>query len=279
MILGPAITKRKLRLSHELATPYYRLFLGSRIHHGLWNAGESRAEAQVNLMQAVIQEAQLRGGERVLDVGCGIGTSAIHLSKDWKCHVTGVTISRVQQQWATFAAIFGGVSNRTRFLAADAETIELPPGTFDLVWVVECAEYLFDKPGFVERMSGWLRPGGRAVLCAWETGDEPLGEEARRNVYEVCAGFGYPSLSSGQEYREWFNQAGLVVERSSDWTSRVSRTWDISWRDAERSRVHWLARLVGRDRFPFWDHFRAMLTAYQTGAMKYECWRLLKAED
>ncbi len=259
-----------------MATPFYRLFWGRHIHHGLFKATESPADGQANLMDAVIREARPQGGERVLDVGCGIGTSAVHLAKTCGCHVTGVTISRVQQQWANFGALVNGVRPRTRFLAADAETIELTPGSFDLVWVIECAEYLFDKEAFAHRLADWLRPGGRAVVCAWETGDGPLSDESQRLVYQVCSGFGYPSLSSGEEYRQWFAEAGLTVEHASDWTPQVTRTWEISWENAERSAVHWLARLVGRQRFPFWDHYLAILSAYRTGAMKYECWNLTK---
>jgi hypothetical protein len=33
----------------------------------------------------------------------------------------------------------------------------------------------------------WLRPGGRAVICVWATGDGPLSEEAERHVYDVCS--------------------------------------------------------------------------------------------
>jgi tocopherol O-methyltransferase len=276
MIRGPAIEKRAIRLSSDLATPFYRLVWGRHIHHGLWNDAETPAAAQSNLMEAVIREARLRRGERVLDVGCGIGASAVHLAKAWNCQVTGVTISRVQQQWATLGALLCGVGPQTRFLAADAETVALEPAAFDLVWVVECAEYLFDKPGFVQRLADWLRPGGRVVLCAWETGDGPLSEESQRRVYNVCAGFGYPSLASGEDYRRWIADAGLEVERCSDWTARVSRTWEISWHNAQRSPVHWMARLIGRNRLTFWDHYLAILTAYRTGAMKYECWSLTK---
>ncbi len=276
MISGPAIEKRAIRLSNDLATPFYRIFWGRHIHHGLWTAAETPAAAQSNLMEAVIGEAGLRGGERVLDIGCGIGTSAVHLAKAWGCEVTGVTISRVQQQWATLGAFVNGVGARTRFLAADVEAVKLSPAAFDLIWVVECAEYLFDKPGFVRRLAEWLKPGGRAVVCAWETGDGPLSEESQQRVYDVCAGFGYPSLSSGEEYRRWFAEAGLEVERRSDWTDQVSRTWEISWHDSERSPVHWFARAIGRNRLTFWDHYLAILTAYRTGAMKYECWSVLK---
>jgi tocopherol O-methyltransferase len=276
MISGPTIDKRTMGLSNDLATPFYRLFWGRHIHHGLWDAAETRDEALVNLMETVIREAHLHRGERVLDIGCGIGTSAVHLAKAWGCDVTGITISHVQKYWADIGSLFSGVRPRTRFLAADVETVDLAPNTFDLIWVVECAEYLFDKPAFVRRLADWLKPGGRAVICSWQAGDGPLSEESQRRVYEVCAGFGYPHLATGEEYRRWFLESGLKIDRCSDWTSRVSRTWEISWHDAQKSHVHWLARLLGRKRFEFWDHYFSILTAYRTGAMKYECWTVSK---
>ena len=94
----------------------------------------------------------------------------------------------------------------------------------------------------------------------------------------MCAGFGYPSLSSGEEYRRWFAEAGLEVERCSDWTERVSRTWEISWQNAQRSPVHWMARLAGRERLTFWDHYLAILTAYRTGANEIRVLERFKTE-
>jgi tocopherol O-methyltransferase len=276
MICGPAVARRKIRITSELATPFHRLFWGRHIHHGLWNADESPAEAQANLVEATIREAGLRGGERVLDVGCGMGASAIHLAKEWGCHVTGITISRVQQVWGSVSARVFGVGPQTRFLVANAETVQFPPGSFDLIWVIESGEYLFEKEKFVHRMADWVRPGGRVVLCAWETMDGPMSEELQRQAYEVCVKFGLPSLASGDDFRRWFGEAGLTVESCSDWTTRVSKTWALSWEMAERSRVHWLSPLVGRKRFAFWDYYLSILTAYRSGAMKYECWSVSK---
>ena len=104
----------------------------------------------------------------------------------------------------------------------------------------------------------------------------PLSEKACASVYDVCSGFGLPSLASGEEFARWFAEAGLHIESRRDWTPHVFKTWEISRRLAERSRVHWLAPLFGRKRLPFWDHYLAILTAYRTGAMKYECWVVSK---
>jgi len=272
MISGPTFDKRRIRTHYDLATPFYRLFWGRHIHHGFWEGSESPAVAQQKLTDRVISEAGFRGGERVLDVGCGIGASAIYLAKAFGCDVTGVTLSPVQARWATLAARWHGVGRQTRFLAADAETVELPAESFDVVWILECTENLFDKPAFIRRVAEWLRPGGRTAICAWQLGDGPLDDEARRLALEVCEEFYYPSLGNTDDYRTWFIDAGLTVERSLNWTDRVAKTWELSLESVDRSHVHLFARLIGRKELPFWDRYRAILRAYRTGAMTYTCW-------
>jgi tocopherol O-methyltransferase len=272
MISCPTVRKEVIRSHYDLATPFYRLFWGRHIHHGLWEGSESPSVAQQKLTETVVREAGINGGERVLDVGCGMGGSSIHLAKECACDVTGITLSRVQRRWASLAARWNGVANRTRFRVADAETVQFTPQTFDLVWSIECTEHLFDKAAFFRRVSSWLRPGGKVAICAWQAGDGTLSDEARRQVYAVCEGFLCPSLGNSHDYRGWFGEAGLKVERSFDWTERVAQTWEICSRRVERSRVHWLARLIDRNQLLFLNRFETILRAYRTRAMTYGCW-------
>ena len=81
-----------------------------------------------------------------------------------------LTLSPVQRHWAAASAALQGVSRRTRFLAADAESVEFDDASFDVLWSVECTEHLFDKAEFFRRAAGWLRPGGRLAIAVWFEG-------------------------------------------------------------------------------------------------------------
>ena len=278
MISCPSIEKRVIRSHYDLATPFYRLFWGRHIHHGLWEGSESPAEAQLKLTDTVIREAGLDATKnRPADpparrrlrhgrLGHPPG-ERVELRRDGH-HAQ----SRATPLGRPVSARWNGASRDARFQVADAETVEFEPPSFDLVWSLECTEHLFDKPAFFRRAAGWLKPGGRAAICAWQAADGTLSDDAQRQCYDVCEGFLCPSLGSGEDYRSWFVGAGLEVERSFDWTNRVAQTWEICSRRVERSRIHWLARLVDRNQLLFLNRFQTILRAYRSGAMTYGCW-------
>lgn len=297
MISCPTVSKPDIRFHYDLTTVFYRLLWGRHIHHGLWDAPPTRpfvvppsggcgiddshavytpafepaTIAAQRLTDTLAREARIASGASILDIGCGMGGSSIHLARALGCRVTGVTLSPFQRLWARTSARWHGVSQRAHFVCADAEQVAFDDASFDVVWSVECTEHLFDKPAFFRKAARWLKPGGRLAICAWLAGDPPLDDQAARQVYDVCEGFLCPSLGTRDDYAGWIADAGLSLERDDDWTPRVTRTWELCDERVRRSRVRWLARLIDRNTVTFLDRFQTILKAYQTGAMKYGC--------
>ncbi len=255
---------------------FYRLLWGRHIHHGLWTADESPAVAQQNLTETLASLAQVRPGQTVLDVGCGMGGSTMYLAR-LGCQATGVTISPVQRRWAAWESRWRGLAVNTRWLCADADFVEFPDASFDVVLSIECTEHLFDKPQFFRRVAQWLRPGGRVAICAWLAGDRTDAAAVDR-VREICEGFFCPSLGTSVDYQSWLTDAGLQMDHALDWTERVAQTWKICEARVRRSGVRHLARWIDRGTTLFLDRFGTLHEAYQDGSMRVWLLRCAKAE-
>ena len=269
MISLDSIQRSEIRNHYELATVFYRLLWGVHIHHGLWEGDETPKQAQRQLIEHLVGRADIRTGSKILDVGCGMGGSSIHLAKHLDCEVTGITLSRVQRRWAANSAFFCGVGRRTTFLLQNAEQVEFPDASFDVVWSIECTEHLFDKPAFFERAARFLRPGGRVAICAWLAGDEPHTADTVKQVEAVCDAFLCPSLGTEADYTAWLTDAGLEMRSVTDLTPKVARTWEICQHLVRQSGIGLLAKPFGRNMTDFVQNFETLLQAYRSGAMKY----------
>ncbi|MGV2340916.1 MAG UNVERIFIED_CONTAM: class I SAM-dependent methyltransferase [Planctomycetaceae bacterium] len=136
MISCPDVRKDVIRQHYNISTLFYWLLWGRHIHHGYWEANESPQVAAQQLTDRLAHAAGIRGGERIADIGCGMGGSSVHLAQRFGCHVTGVTLSPFQRRWAACAAMLGGVSGRASFLCQDAETTHFDSGS--LACCLEC---------------------------------------------------------------------------------------------------------------------------------------------
>lgn len=269
MIAVDDVKKPTIRQHYQLGTAFYWLLWGPHIHHGLWLGEESSKQAQCRLTDTLADLVDLQPGDQVVDIGCGMGASAIRLAKLRGAKVTGVTISPVQRHWAAVTAGIKGQRQQTTFLAADAEEIEFQPCSFDVVWSIECTEHLFDKPSFFQHAASWLRPGGRLAIAVWFEGHDSSQPGHRALVEEVCRRFVCPSLATQDDYAGWITDAGLRVRQQIDWTDRAAKTWEICKRRVARSGVRHLAKLLDQDQVAFLDGFDTLLSAYRNGAMQY----------
>lgn len=112
--------------------------------------------------------ADLRPGERVLDVATGTGVAAFLAAERVgpQGEVVATDISEKMVDATRAEAERRGVSNM-RFERVDAEELAYADGTFDAVLCVLGLMYPADPQRAIDQMCRVLRPGGRAVACVW----------------------------------------------------------------------------------------------------------------
>jgi SAM-dependent methyltransferase len=149
-----------------------------RYHHGKmadggYIHGASREEqARLARMNALLNSSSLEamrlaGGERILDVGSGLGQFARAMGRATGRRVVGVERSADQRSAAERLAAEAEESEFAEFRAGEAESLPLSPdewGTFDLVHARFVLEHVRDPLAVVRQMTAAARPGGRILL-------------------------------------------------------------------------------------------------------------------
>lgn len=185
-------------------------------------------EALAPATEALLAEAALQPGERVLDVACGTGalTRAALRAVGPGGSVVASDLSQQMLDLAAQRLADEGLPP-PRWLRADAQALDqlLPEGGFDVLLCGLGLMYMPDPEAALAALVRCLRPGGRLLASVW--GERrgcgwaeifPIVD--RRVQSEVCPLFF--RLGSGAALCEALHQAGLVELRSRRLTTWLS---------------------------------------------------------
>jgi SAM-dependent methyltransferase len=137
--------------------------MGAPIDWGTGHYEDTAAQLQ-RAAEAVIAAAQLRVGERVLDVGCGTGNAAL-LAAQAGAQVVGVDPAARLLDVARDRAAAEQLA--VTFLPGDAAAIPLDDTSADAVVSVFAVIFAPDPEAAAAELARVLAPGGRIVISAW----------------------------------------------------------------------------------------------------------------
>lgn len=172
-----------------------RMLLGDVLHPG-----------GLALTHHLGEVVRLKQTDRVLDIACGRGASAIHLAESFGCHVTGLDYSPENLAAAEAHADSRGVSHLTSFKQGDAEELPFGDGSFDVV-ISECSFCTFpNKKVAAGEMARLLHPGGRLGMTdVTINGNVPEDMQSILTWVACIAGAG-----SAQAYVSLLKEAGFI---------------------------------------------------------------------
>lgn len=264
--LMPFNDQEKIRKLYDLVSPYYQTLWGEHIHHGYWIRGdESKEKAQIQLIEHLAQAAGIRPCCKILDVGCGLGGSSIHLAKNYGAEVTGITISPVQVEMARKTAAGEGVN--ATFLLMDAESMKLDE-LFDVVWSVESASHYQDIRQFFSSAARLLRPGGVIALTDWFK-KESLDQRAHKKFIHPIEKSMLVELRTMEDYEIWMKEKGLQVTKSEILNENCAKSWDIGLDIIKKGTFWRVAAQNGTELLNFLRGFKAMRAGFASGNFTY----------
>ena len=137
---------------------------------GIWLAREAWVDRSLgDLLERTREVAAAAPGERILDVGCGTGGSALRLARAVAPggRVLGVDVVGPFLERARLRAGDAGLGNLS-FVEADAQEHAFDAGSFDLVFSRFGVMFFADPVAAFANLARALRPGGRIAFVCWQ---------------------------------------------------------------------------------------------------------------
>jgi cyclopropane-fatty-acyl-phospholipid synthase len=251
---------------YDVGNEFFALFLDASMTYScaIFSRGAQTLEdAQRTKLELVATKLGLQPGRRVLDVGCGWGSFAIHAATHHDARVVGITLSRSQAELARRRVADAGVADRVEIRFADYRAID--DGPFDAIASIGMVEHVGDAQ--IDRYAGTLArllaPGGRLLnhgIATLDAGYDPA-DDVFSDRYVFPDGEALP-LSRVQLAVE---RAGLRTTHIEGFAGDYSRTL-TEWTRRLDERLDEAERLAGPERTRIWRlYLRAARRGFDVG--------------
>ncbi len=251
---------------YDVSNDFYRMVLGPSWVYScavFEHPEDSLEQAQANKLELICRKLGLQPGMRLLDVGCGWGSMALHAARHYDVDVVGITISENQAELARQRAAEAGLDHRIEIRLQDYRDVN--DGPYDAISSIGMFEHvgLANLKRYFETLREQLRPSGR--LLNHQIGRKPLEPSRIRQPYRNAVarnGFVNRYVFPDGELHE----VGTIVSAMQELGFEVRHMESLREHYAMTLR-HWVTNLENN-----WDTAVA-----EAGEGKARVWRLYMA--
>jgi len=220
-------SKKNILAHYDLSNEFYRLWLDSTMTYScgvFLNDNSSMKEASIEKLDRFCRKLKLTKDDKVLEIGTGWGSFALHAAKNYGCHVTTTTISDKQFSYVSDLINKESLSSQVVLLNSDYRELE---GSFDKIVSIEMIEAVGTQhiPGFFDKASSLLRPSGLMALQGITYNDPDF--ETYKNSVDFIRKYIFPGgcLVSVSQIKESINaKTDLTLVDLEDISQHYART-------------------------------------------------------
>lgn len=166
----------------------------------------------LNASRELIDLAGIQPGDRILDIGAGLGGSARLLASALGCHVDCIEMSADYCAGAALLNRLTGLEGRIKVHHGSALDLPFPDDSFDVVWMQNVGMNIADKQKLYAEIARVLKPGGRYAFQEMAAGEVTT-------TYYPLPWATDPSdncLVSGEEMCSLLDGCGFITELFED---------------------------------------------------------------
>ncbi len=224
-------TQAANRQHYELPPAFFAQCLGPRRKYSccLFEGAATLEQAEERALEQTLVHAQLRDGQRILELGCGWGSLTLFMAERFPAAmITAVSNSTPQRLFIEAQARRLGLHN-IRVITADMNDFSTTE-RFDRIVSVEMFEHMANWRGLLTRVRSWLAPGAKLFLHVFSHASHPYRfaheDEADWIAQYFFTGGIMPSHDLIREFGDLF---------------RVEHGWRWNGRHYEQTALAWLA--------------------------------------
>jgi cyclopropane-fatty-acyl-phospholipid synthase len=256
---------RAVRHHYDLSNDFFALFLDESMTYscGLFSRGATTLEeAQQAKLALVCDKLALEPGQRVLDIGCGWGSFAIHAAVNRGVEVTGITLSEPQAELARRRAAEAGVADKVDIRVMDYRDLTDEP--FDAVSSIGMVEHVgsVQIDAYAAQLIRLVRPGGTVLnhgIARLRHGDPEAGAFSERYVFPDAAPLHLSRVIFAME------RAGLVTDHVEGFAADYAETLR-HWASRLDKHLDDAVRIAGAERVRVWRlYLRAARNGFRNG--------------
>ncbi|KAJ2464341.1 hypothetical protein GGI02_005013 [Coemansia sp. RSA 2322] len=232
-------TASNISAHYDLGNEVFETYLDATMSYScaFWNGPNDTLEAaQMRKIDTLIDRAQLKPTDYLLDIGCGWGSLAMRAVERTGCRVLGITLSTEQKEAAERRISQAGMSDRITIMLVDYRKLDPVEYCFDKIISVEMVEHVGYEylPVFFEQCHQLLHPQHGILVLQSITRNEEIYAKHRDSVdfiiKHVFPGGHVPSVSALIAAATKGSGGKLMLESAANYPEHYARTLR-AWHD------------------------------------------------